>query len=154
LAVSSPVRGIRRHERSRDVDHLREINTTRGHLAGDRALKSVANALQSATREYDVAARFGGDEFCVVLPETDLEGALVVAERIRSFVASSSSDPKVTVSVGVATHSGGGTTTDALVALADRAAYRAKFSSRNSVAVPPEGDPVDEAERVLYDASH
>ena len=49
---------------------------------------------------------------------------------------------------------GRGTTTDALVALADRAAYRAKFSGRNSVAVPPEGDPVDEAERVLYDASH
>jgi diguanylate cyclase (GGDEF)-like protein len=82
-----------------DVDHLREINTTRGHLAGDRALKSVANALQRATREYDVPARFGGDEFCVVLPETDLEGALVVAERIRSFVESAS-DPEVTVSVG------------------------------------------------------
>ena len=136
-----------------DVDHLREINTSRGHLAGDRALKSVANALQNATREYDVAARFGGDEFCVVLPETDLEGALVVAERIRSFVERSSADPDVTVSVGVATHTGGGTTPDALVALADRAAYRAKFSGRNSVAVPPEGDPVDEAERVLSDAS-
>jgi PleD family two-component response regulator len=64
------------------------------------------------------------------------------------------SDSKVTVSVGVATHRGGGTTTDALAALADRAAYRAKFSGRNSVAVPPEGDPVDEAEGVLYDASH
>jgi diguanylate cyclase (GGDEF)-like protein len=87
-----------------DVDHLREINTTRGHLAGDRALKVVASALESATREYDVAARFGGDEFCVVLPETDLEGALVVAERIRSFVELSSSDPKVTVSVGVTSH--------------------------------------------------
>ena len=137
-----------------DVDHLREINTTRGHLAGDRALKSVASALENATREYDVAARFGGDEFCVALPETDLEGALVVAERIRSFVEHSSSDPSVTVSVGVATNRGGGATAEALVALADRAAYRAKFSGRNSIAVPPEGDPVDEAERLLYDASH
>jgi diguanylate cyclase (GGDEF)-like protein len=136
-----------------DVDHLREINTSRGHLAGDRALKAVAAGLQNATRGYDVAARFGGDEFCVVLPETDIEGALVVAERIRAFVERSSSDPAVTVSVGVATHTGGGTTPDALVALADRAAYRAKFSGRNSVAVPPEGDPVDEAERVLHDAS-
>jgi GGDEF domain-containing protein len=78
---------------------------------------------------------------------------LVVVERVRSFVEGSSSDPKVTVSVGVATHRGGGTTTEALVALADRAAYRAKFSGRNSVAVPPEGDPVDEAERLLHDAS-
>jgi len=137
-----------------DVDHLREINTTRGHLAGDRALKSVASALESATREYDVAARFGGDEFCVVLPETELEGALVVAERIRSFVERSALDPKVTVSVGVATHRGGGTSPEALIGLADRGAYRAKFSGRNSVAVPPEGDPVDEAERVLLDASN
>ena len=136
-----------------DVDHLREVNTTRGHLAGDRALKAVASSLQSATREYDVAARFGGDEFCVVLPETDLEGALVVAERIRSSVECSSTDPKVTVSIGVATHRGGETTSEALVALADRAAYRAKFSGRNSVAVPPEGDPVDEAERLLSDAT-
>jgi diguanylate cyclase (GGDEF)-like protein len=136
-----------------DVDHLREINSTRGHLAGDRALRTVATALESATREYDVAARFGGDEFCVVLPETDLEGALVVAERIRNSVEQSSSDPHVTVSVGVVAHRGAGITPDALVALADRAAYRAKFSGRNSVAVPPEGDPVDEAERVLHDAS-
>ena len=58
------------------------------------------------------------------------------------------SDPEVTVSVGVATHRGGGTTPEELMAIADRAAYRAKF------AVPPEGDPVDEAERVLFDASH
>jgi diguanylate cyclase (GGDEF)-like protein len=137
-----------------DVDHLREVNTTRGHLAGDRALKAVVGALREATREYDVAARFGGDEFCVVLPETDLEGALIVAERIRTFVERSSTDPKVTVSVGVAAHSGGEATPEALVALADRAAYRAKFSGRNSVAVPPEGDPVDEAERVLFDASN
>ena len=72
-----------------------------------------------------MAARFGGDEFCVVLPETDLEGALVVAERVRSFVETSSSDPKVTVSVGIATHRGRGTTTEALVGLANRAAYRA-----------------------------
>jgi diguanylate cyclase (GGDEF)-like protein len=136
-----------------DVDHLRDINTARGHLAGDRALKSVAAALQTATREYDVAARFGGDEFCVVLPETDLQGALVVAERIRSCVECSATDPTVTVSVGVAAHRGKGTTSpEALVALADRAAYRAKFSGRNAVAVPPEGDPVDEAERVLLDA--
>jgi diguanylate cyclase (GGDEF)-like protein len=136
-----------------DIDHLREINTARGHLGGDRALKAVAAALEQATREYDVAARFGGDEFCVVLPETDLEGALVVAERIRSLVEQSALERKVTVSVGVAARRGAGRTPEELLALADRAAYRAKFSGRNTVAVPPEGDPVDEAERVLLDAS-
>ena len=137
-----------------DVDHLREINTAQGHLAGDRALRSVADALREATREYDVAARFGGDEFCVLLPETDREGALVVAERIRALVESSTrdADVRVTVSVGVAAHRGGGLVPDDLIALADRAAYRAKFSGRNAVAIPPEGDPVDEAERVLLDA--
>ncbi|HEY7561069.1 MAG TPA: GGDEF domain-containing protein [Gaiellaceae bacterium] len=134
-----------------DVDHLREINTAHGHLAGDRALEGVAGALRLVTREYDVPARFGGDEFCVLLPETDLEGALVVAERVRALVEESrrGSDAPVTVSVGVVAHEGTGTTPDELIALADRAAYRAKWSGRNAVAVPPEGDPVGEAERLL-----
>jgi diguanylate cyclase (GGDEF)-like protein len=134
-----------------DVDHLREINTAHGHLAGDRALEGVADALRLVTREYDVPARFGGDEFCVLLPETDLEGALVVAERVRALVEESTrgSDAPVTVSVGVVAHEGTGTTPDELIALADRAAYRAKWSGRNAVAVPPEGDPVGEAERLL-----
>jgi diguanylate cyclase (GGDEF)-like protein len=135
-----------------DVDHLRDVNTAHGHLAGDRALKSVAQSLGYGTREYDIAARFGGDEFCVLLPETELEGALAVAERIRSLVEQSSTEPRVTVSVGVAAHRGGEIAPDDLVALADRAAYRAKFSGRNMVAMPPSGDPVHEAERVLLDA--
>ena len=134
-----------------DVDHLRAVNTTHGHLAGDRALQNVAEAIGRATREYDVAARFGGDEFCVLLPETDLEGALVVAGRIRTF-AEQAEEPRMTVSVGVAARRGGAATADELIALADRAAYRAKFSGRNSVAVPPDGDPVDEAEQVLRNA--
>jgi diguanylate cyclase (GGDEF)-like protein len=135
-----------------DVDHLRDVNTGHGHVGGDRALKSVAACLRRATREYDIAARFGGDEFCVLLPETELEGALVVAERIRAFVEESTVEPPITVSVGVAAHGGGEATPDELLALADRAAYRAKFSGRNAVAVPPTGDPVHEAERVLLDA--
>jgi len=137
-----------------DVDHLREINTAHGHLAGDRVLRGVADALREATREYDVAARFGGDEFCVLLPETDRDGALAVAERIRALVEEStrSSDIPVTISIGTAAHRGSELAPDDLIALADRAAYRAKFSGRNAVALPPEGDPVSEAERVLLDA--
>jgi diguanylate cyclase (GGDEF)-like protein len=134
-----------------DLDHLRAVNTAHGHLAGDRALKNVAEALGRATREYDVAARFGGDEFCVLLPETDLAGAVVVADRIRAFVEMSG-DPRITVSVGVAAQQGGEQTPEDLIGLADRAAYRAKFSGRNSVAVPLEGDAVKEAEQVLLDA--
>ena len=137
-----------------DVDHLRRINNTRGHLAGDQALRLVAEALREATREYDIAARFGGDEFCVLLPETELNGALAVAERVRAAVERDASAAGVpfTVSVGAAAHTGAGTTPEELIALADRAVYRAKFSGRNAVAVPPEGDPVDEAERILLDA--
>ena len=131
-----------------DVDHLRAINTAHGHLAGDRALTNVAAAIGRATRQYDLAARFGGDEFCVLLPETDLQGALVVADRIRMF-AEQAEEPRMTVSVGVAVEQGGDVTAADLIALADRAAYRAKFSGRNSVALPPDGDPVHEAERVL-----
>jgi diguanylate cyclase (GGDEF)-like protein len=151
--VSQEVERARRFDRPIavlmvDVDHLRAINTAHGHLAGDRALKNVADAIGRATREYDVAARFGGDEFCVLLPETDFEGALAVAGRIRTFVERAE-EPRMTVSVGVAAQKGGAATADELIALADRAAYRAKFSGRNSVATPPEGDPVDEAEQVL-----
>lgn len=137
-----------------DVDHLREINTARGHLAGDRAPRAVADALRGATREYDVAARFGGDEFCVLLPETDLEGALVVAERMRATVedATRASDVAVAVSVGAAAHRGAGATPDALIALAERALDRAKLRGRNAVDVPPPGHPVGEAERLLVDA--
>jgi diguanylate cyclase (GGDEF)-like protein len=135
-----------------DVDHLRAVNTAHGHLAGDPVLKNVAEALGRATREYDIAARFGGDEFCVLLPETALEGALVVADRIRALVERIAGEPRVTVSIGVATQQGGGTTSEELLALADRAAYRAKFSGRHSVAVPPDGDPVHEAEWVLLEA--
>jgi diguanylate cyclase (GGDEF)-like protein len=137
-----------------DVDHLREINAARGHLAGDRALEAVAEALRSATRDYDVAARFGGDEFCVLLPETELGGALAVAERVRALVeeATRATSVPVTVSVGVVAHRGGGTTPDGLIALADEAAYRAKWSGRNAVAVQPAPGPVDEAERILAEA--
>jgi diguanylate cyclase len=135
-----------------DVDHLRRVNTVHGHVGGDRALRSVAAAVLSVTRDYDIAARFGGDEFCVLLPETDLEGALVVADRIRALVEQDTAEPRITVSIGVVAHKGGDMASDELLALADRACYRAKFSGRNTVAVPPDGDPVHEAERVLLDA--
>ena len=137
-----------------DVDHLREINTKHGHVAGDRALVSVAEALKRATRDYDVAARFGGDEFCVLLPETDLDGALVVAERIRAVVEESTraGDVPVTVSIGAVSHRGAGITAERLLAVADRAAYEAKASGRNAIAAAPPGNPVEQAEQILRDS--
>ena len=137
-----------------DIDNLKQVNDAGGHEAGDRALCAAANALVAAAAGHEdaVVGRFGGDEFCVLLPETELDGALVVAERIRSLVEQNAINPAITVSIGVAAHRGGEHSPDELVALADRAAYRAKFSGRNTVAVPPSGDPVHEAERVLLDA--
>jgi diguanylate cyclase (GGDEF)-like protein len=137
-----------------DVDHLRDINNARGHLAGDRALASVASALRDSTREYDVAARFGGDEFCVLLPETDMDGAMAVAERMRSRVEelTRAADVPVTISIGVVSHRGAGPTVDDLVAAADTAAYQAKASGRNAIAAAELSDPVREAERVLRDS--
>jgi diguanylate cyclase (GGDEF)-like protein len=135
-----------------DVDHLRRINNSLGHVAGDQALRLVSMSLRSLTRDYDVAARFGGDEFCVLLPETDQAGALRVADRIREDVERSGNGAglQLTVSIGVAA-AGKGTTAEELIALADRAAYRAKSSGRNAVAMPPDG-PVEAAERALAEA--
>ncbi|MGH3042386.1 MAG: diguanylate cyclase [Gaiellaceae bacterium] len=139
-----------------DVDHLREINTTHGHVAGDRALVGVADALRRSTREYDVAARFGGDEFCVLLPETDLDGALVVAERMRALVEETTREAEVhvTVSIGAVAHRGAGVSAEDLIAVADRAAYQAKASGRNAIAAAPPIDPVEQAERILRDSLH
>jgi diguanylate cyclase (GGDEF)-like protein len=136
-----------------DVDHLRQINATHGHVSGDRALLVVAQSVLGATREYDVAARFGGDEFCVLLPHTADDGALIVAERIRTSVEKEGAEWGATVSIGAVTIVNAGIAANELITLADRAAYRAKFSGRNAVATAPGGDPVDEAERVLAQAT-
>jgi diguanylate cyclase (GGDEF)-like protein len=137
-----------------DVDHLREMNSVHGHVAGDRALVAVADALRRSTRDYDVAARFSGDEFCVLLPETNLDGALTVAERVRALVEETTraAGVSVTVSIGVVAHRGAGATADELIAVADGAAYEAKASGRNAIAAAPPRDPVEQAERILADS--
>jgi diguanylate cyclase (GGDEF)-like protein len=137
-----------------DVDHLRELNSTHGHVAGDRALVAVAEALRRATRDYDVAARFGGDEFCVLLPETDMGGAMIVAERMRARVeeVTRADDVPVTISIGVVSHQGAGPSVEGLILAADTAAYQAKASGRNAIAAAELADPVREAERVLRDS--
>jgi diguanylate cyclase (GGDEF)-like protein/putative nucleotidyltransferase with HDIG domain len=123
-----------------DLDLLRDINNTYGHLAGDAVLKGIAEVFRAQLRHYDVPARFGGEEFSILLPETPPEQALEIAERIRRAVAErtfdveTSSDPiRATVSIGVAGFPKDGTDANELIHQADLAVYRAKLQGRNRV---------------------
>ncbi len=112
-----------------DIDHFKEINDRQGHLTGDRALKALATALQQEARAVDSVARYGGDEFAVVMPQTGLQGAITMANRIRARIHQELS---FTVSIGVAAAEKG----DALEALflrVDSALYAAKNEGRNRV---------------------
>jgi len=123
-----------------DLDLLREINNNYGHLAGDAVLKGIADVFRQQLRHYDIPARFGGEEFSILLPETPPEQALEIAERIRRAVAESqfevetSSEPiHATVSIGVAGFPKDGTGANELIHQADLAVYRAKLQGRNRV---------------------
>ena len=121
-----------------DVDDLKWVNDTFGHAAGDEVLRAVAEMLRTQTRGIDLAARYGGDEFALLLPETDTAGALEAAERFHLALAAKAPGdgrtfPKdVTASIGVA--AGVGPTLDELVEAADRALYRSKQAGKNRTA--------------------
>jgi diguanylate cyclase (GGDEF)-like protein/PAS domain S-box-containing protein len=121
-----------------DADHFKLINDDYGHVAGDHALTTIARAAQSALRAADVLGRLGGEEFAILLPDTDLTGALVVAERVRGAVAASTVrggegvDIQVTISVGVAQLQGD-ESLESLLKRADTALYDAKDHGRNRV---------------------
>jgi len=121
-----------------DIDHFKEMNDTHGHRAGDRVLQNLARTCLEVLRNVDVAGRVGGEEFAVLLPETELAGAMEVAERLREAVEKSAVDReegralRITVSVGVAileAHSN----LDTLLSQADTALYDAKHQGRNRV---------------------
>lgn len=117
-----------------DVDHFKKVNDTYGHLVGDDVLVSIANVLSRSTREPDMAGRWGGEEFLLVLPHTDLEQATAVAEKLRQAVAAQDI-PVVgqkTASFGVASYRPG-EKLDALLARADQALYEAKQKGRDCV---------------------
>ncbi len=121
-----------------DIDHFKVVNDTYGHPAGDTVLKGVAQMLREQARDTDVVARYGGEEFAVVMPETDLRGAQVIAERLRETVAArifhtELGPVRVTLSVGLAASPEDGTEMDALVQLADQCLYQAKRAGRNRV---------------------
>jgi diguanylate cyclase (GGDEF)-like protein/putative nucleotidyltransferase with HDIG domain len=123
-----------------DLDLLREINNSYGHLAGDAVLKGIAEIFRAQLRHYDVPARFGGEEFSILLPETAAEQALEIADRIRRAVADerfdveTSTEPiRATVSIGVASFPKDGSDANELIHQADLAVYRAKLQGRNRV---------------------
>jgi two-component system cell cycle response regulator len=122
-----------------DLDDFKAVNDTYGHPAGDDLLMQVAHLVNSQVREVDTVARYGGEEFVVILPETDLDGALVAAEKIRVAVADyafhvAGVQLEVTASLGVAAYPVSGETAATLVLNADRALYEAKRLGKNRVA--------------------
>jgi diguanylate cyclase (GGDEF)-like protein len=122
-----------------DLDGFKEINDRHGHFHGDRYLRSLGLAIRSRLRAADLACRYGGDEFCLLLPETDLEGARIIAERIRKTVSRLVTDvdgdaARTTASIGVAAfpqHDTGDLR--GLLLKADQALYQAKRAGRDRV---------------------
>jgi diguanylate cyclase (GGDEF)-like protein len=122
-----------------DSDNLKQVNDEHGHEAGNRLLKNVVKAVQAQLRFTDVPARYGGDEFVVMLPDTPVRGALEVAERMRHAIeqmpfTTEAGRVPCTVSIGVSCYPEDGRTIDALLARADRGLYLAKEGGRNRVA--------------------
>jgi diguanylate cyclase len=124
-----------------DIDHFKNFNDKHGHLVGDEVLKIVARELMTAVKGKDIVARFGGEEFAVLLPSTTLQGALVVAENLRHSIASrelTHKDTKenygmITISIGAAQFHSAQDTSITLVNRADEALYRSKKGGRNRV---------------------
>jgi diguanylate cyclase (GGDEF)-like protein len=141
-----------------DVDNFKVINDTYGHLAGDKALKQLSRTIQIFLREYDLVGRFGGEEFALLLPQTDEDDARRVAERMRAHIAEMPFDVgdiagseiiSLTVSIGVAALGTTGNQLTELLATADAALYRAKHAGRNQVWVT-----TDTASTPAYVDSH
>jgi two-component system cell cycle response regulator len=129
-----------------DLDDLKTVNNAHGHLAGSRTLQEVAKRIMAAVRNIDKVVRFGGDEFCIILPQTDQEQAVAVAHRVRKAMTSAvfhlgdSIDISISASFGIATFPTHGLTKDDLIRQADAAMYRVKSTTKNAVGVAAVGD--------------
>jgi len=125
-----------------DLDELKTINDRHGHFVGDRVIGGVGEVIRDGVRRIDIAARYGGDEFVVLLPETDPTGAYVLAEKIRIGVAElvlPGMDVRTSMSVGVVSYPGDGRNADELLISADQAMYSSKRSGKNRVMGIPVG---------------
>lgn len=119
-----------------DVDHFKDVNDRHGHAVGDEALKAMANACLHGTRKADIVGRVGGEEFAIVLPETSLSRAKIVAERVRKHIAAQTVSARgiafqITASIGIAEATASMRGTEALMNAADQALYQAKAQGRN-----------------------
>ena len=124
-----------------DLDHFKQINDVYGHEKGDQALAAASTALRAALRESDLAGRYGGEEFLILLPDTPLDGAVVLAEKLRdevAHVAVPGVDRAITASFGVASFPADTPDSDMLIRMADRALYAAKSLGRNCVVTAAE----------------
>ena len=118
-----------------DIDFFKSVNDEYGHQVGDEVLKEVSSIIMENVREHDTSVRWGGEEFLMLLPETDLEGAKIVAEKIRNTICNkklTKNDLNVTASFGVAIMNNKDTE-ESFIARTDEALYEAKESGRNKV---------------------
>ena len=127
-----------------DVDHLKDYNDLHGHLRGSEVLRRLAQLVLAQLRGADVVAKYGGDEFVVILPQTDREGAGILAERIRSAIEQhefpgENESAKITSSMGIAQFPEDGESTRDLLDVADGALYQAKRTGRNKVTADSKG---------------
>jgi diguanylate cyclase (GGDEF)-like protein len=117
-----------------DIDHFKRINDSSGHAAGDEVLRKVSSTLRKTCRGTDIVGRYGGEEFLVLMPDTQTDGAVKLAEKLRSAVEKIVDTPTpVTISIGVATTSHSGQTLPEALSHADRALYAAKAAGRNCI---------------------
>jgi diguanylate cyclase (GGDEF)-like protein len=127
-----------------DIDHFKSVNDTFGHPAGDKVLREIASLVKKRVRDVDLCGRYGGEEFAVLLPATDIKGATLVAERIREGIRKETFELRgesrtITVSLGVSSFPGDATTMQALIERADEALYRSKENGRDRVTAYSEG---------------
>ncbi|MBF0585238.1 MAG: GGDEF domain-containing protein, partial [Magnetococcales bacterium] len=128
-----------------DVDHFKRFNDTHGHDQGDRVLQALGRVMQGHFREVDHPCRYGGEEFCAILPNTGHPGAQLAAERLRQKVESMEVDGlKVTISIGVAIFPMVGKNPDDFLKQADLALYKAKKGGRNQVCFADQAVPTTE----------
>ncbi|MBI5416336.1 GGDEF domain-containing protein [Candidatus Poribacteria bacterium] len=115
-----------------DIDHFKNFNDTLGHQKGDELLANIANVFLKKTKTADLCVRFGGEEFLILLSETNLESSLETAEKIRQTVEK---ETKVTISIGISSYNPKYKTIEEIISKADMALYKAKERGRNQIVI-------------------